>query len=135
MAAKGGRSKLVSETGEEGDTKLEGKSDICADCDKKVSRKDNGLLCESCEGWFHSKCQKVMEDTYKVIGQSGVHWFCNGCNRAVAKILTMLGSLNERQDRLERDIEVVKGDVRLVKNEVNVIAQEQSILKEKCKKN
>jgi len=81
MAAKGGRSKLVSETGEEGDVKLEGKSDsdICADCDRKVSRKDNGLLCENCEGWFHSKCQ-VIEDTYKVIGQSGVHWFCNGCN-------------------------------------------------------
>jgi len=46
----------------------------------------------------------------------------------------MLGSLNERQDRLERDIEVVKGDVRLIKHEVNVIVQEQSILEGKCKK-
>ena len=70
MAAKGARSRLGSDTGDEskarkGSTSGTGKEEVkCPDCSKVVSKSDAGIQCEVCEDWFHPKCQKITDDVY-----------------------------------------------------------------------
>ena len=39
----------------------------CGVCSKVVSYNDNGLMCEICDRWFHSKCQDICDTLYKQI--------------------------------------------------------------------
>ena len=50
-------------------------------CTKVVMSRDNGLQCELCEMWFHSACEGIDDEVYKVLCKSeSVHWFCKKCN-------------------------------------------------------
>ena len=51
------------------------------DCNKVVIDKDDGIQCESCEEWFHSKCQKLSDDVYDAVAKyDSLHWYCVQCN-------------------------------------------------------
>jgi hypothetical protein len=63
----------------------------------KVTR-DNVELCES---WFHSRCQDMSEETYRLLNQDKIHFYCGQCDRVVGKILHSVSELNLRQDKLE----------------------------------
>ena len=130
MAAKGTRSRLGSNTGDEGkarkrSTSGTGKEEVkCPDCSKVVSESDAGIQCEVCEDWFHPKCQKITDDVYSQ--NAGVHWYCNGCNKGVAKLFQAVAKLQARQDKLEDKVATVsnevmemKDDIRQVKDDVN----------------
>lgn len=111
-----------------GSTSGTGKKEAkCPDCSRVVSETDAGIQCEVCEDWYHPKCQKVNDDVYKFLGQNaGVHWYCNGCNKGVAKLFQAIAKLQARQDKLEDKVEVVaeevtemKDDIKQVKGDLN----------------
>ena len=64
------------------------RSDRCTDCNKIVTDKDSAVLCEVCEVWFHTSCQNIADDVYKLLKENeALHWYCEGCNRGVAKVI------------------------------------------------
>jgi len=76
--------------------------DKCGHCLKAVTDKDNGILCELCEAWYHASCGGISEEVYKVLSKTdALHWFCKNCNAGALKILKSVGKLEERIDRLE----------------------------------
>lgn len=82
--------------------------DICSECQKVVGEKDKGLECELCKEWFHSRCQGISDEAYRVIGiQETVHWFCLQCNKEAIKIIQMLGKVQGRVDELEGKFKVL----------------------------
>jgi len=64
---------------------------------------------------------------YRFLGQNaGVHWYCNECNKGVAKLFQAVAKLQARQDKLEDKVATVaneviemKDDIRHVKDDVN----------------
>ena len=38
----------------------------CGKCNKSVRDNDNGLLCDSCDVWYHNGCIKISMEEYKI---------------------------------------------------------------------
>jgi hypothetical protein len=87
------------------------KAEKCGICKKAIASSDNGVRCEVCEVWFHSKCQNMSDDTHKLPNQDKIHFFCGNCDKAVGKILKSLSELTLRQDRLEQRVYIMKKDL------------------------
>ena len=95
-----------------------GEKEVCGECKKVVGKNDKGVVCEQCELWFHCKCEKLHEDTYKLMGQDKIHFFCGRCDKAVGKLLKSVTTLQLRQDQLEADLNTIKMEMKEVKNEM-----------------
>jgi hypothetical protein len=98
--------------------------DKCGECKKVVGKGEKGVQCEICEIWFHCRCEEVEEDTYKLLRQSKVHFFCGRCDRAAGKILKTVVELKEKQNRMEKDINKIKAELGDIKQQ-NYVKQEQ----------
>ena len=93
--------------------------DACGDCKKLVQDRDRGLLCEVCNTWYHIKCQGVLTEVYNFLQKNdGIHWYCHGCEKGVAKLLQSMALLQKRQDILEEDIVGIKGDINVMKQSI-----------------
>jgi len=56
---------------------------LCGACKTVVTWENKGLLCETCDTWYHADCQGVGDSTYEDLGNSSVIWLClksNGTN-------------------------------------------------------
>jgi len=95
-----------------------GEKEVCGECKKVVGRNERGVMCEQCELWFHCKCEKLHEDTYKLMGQEKIHFYCGRCDKAVGKLLKAITSLQIRQDQMEEDLSTIKMEIKEVKNEM-----------------
>lgn len=111
---------------------MAGKPDKCGACKKVVAVSDNGVMCEVCEVWFHSKCQNLSEDTYRLLSQDKIHFFCGNCDKAVGKILKSLTELNLRQEKLEQKVETMTKDFG---SEFNKVYEELGDVRRRVEKN
>ena len=118
------KSKLESKSKKKGDScssmkdiEVDERIQTCGECKKEVT--DEGLECEICERWFHCACQGVSTDTYKVLEQECIHWYCTSCNKRVAKLVKTVAKLEERQDKLEEELNHTRNEVREVKEAVS----------------
>lgn len=77
----------------------------CGSCAKVVGDLDNGVQCEVCGSWYHSKCQDLGDALYNAMSQCDtVHWFCGKCNAGAEKLLGLLVRLENRIEVLEHEI-------------------------------
>ena len=77
----------------------------CGDCGKTVLKKDNGVLSEVCDSWFHTTCQKVSEETYKF------YWSKKqfiGCNRSVKQVLATMTEMRIEMTSVQNEIKTIK---------------------------
>ena len=95
----------------------------CGECRKTVGKNAKGVQCEHCLLWFHCACENVSDETYKILGQEKVHFYCGRCDKAVMKLMHVLVDIQERQERLEQDVIRMKRDMddelRKVKEELS----------------
>jgi chromosome segregation ATPase len=73
---------------------------------------EKGVQCELCEEWFHCKCEGVLEETYKIMKQEKVHFYCGRCDKNVVQLLKTVLDLKTRQDRLEDRIQKNQDEVK-----------------------
>ena len=54
----------------------------CGTCDKIVDWEDRGIICETCDQWYHASCQDVHTLSYNQLGDSdlNISWHCVICN-------------------------------------------------------
>jgi len=100
----------------------------CGVCDKEVKSHDQGLVCDQCDIWYHDKCGNISQALYLCLIQeckdgkrSGIHWYCADCNRVAKNILTKLGGLKEKQDKLKGDLLEVKKELKTMNRAVEGI--------------
>lgn len=80
----------------------------CPECKKEVA--EEGVKCEMCDNWYHSKCQGVSKALYAALQeeasdeeeQSGLHWYCKRCNRACVKLHKGITIISKEQEILEK---------------------------------
>jgi len=77
----------------------------CGVCNKAVGSKD-GIQCEICDRWHHSKCVGISSEVYEFVSTSEqTHWFCQVCNAGVGNWLKDTKSLQEKVDIIEKLVE------------------------------
>ena len=55
----------------------------CGICKKAVRTNQDGILCDVCERWFHTRrqCLNMSEETYKAYSDNvSLQWICNRCS-------------------------------------------------------
>lgn len=107
MATSG--AKIEAKTAGEAEAKAEiGK---CGECKKTVGRNDKAVECELCEMWFHCRCENVAEDTYKLMNQDKIHFYCGRCDKAAGKILKTVLGIQRKQEHMVEELDGVKKEV------------------------
>ena len=85
-----------------------GGSDICVDCGKGVSEEQQGLLCDCCEYWHHSTCEKVSDEIYNFLhkhnNEQSILWYCRKCLKISKKMSTVLINVLEQHQSLENQV-------------------------------
>jgi hypothetical protein len=53
----------------------------CGTCDKPVTWNDRGIVCDTCNQWYHANCQSIKSSLYlEHVNDSAVAWDCLACN-------------------------------------------------------
>lgn len=87
--------------------------DKCGQCNKAVTDRDRGVLCDMCESWYHTSCEGISEEVYKVLDKTdALHWFCNRCNSGVVKILKSVGKLTDKIAEVEARMLAIQGETQ-----------------------
>jgi hypothetical protein len=123
-AASATESLLANEAKVVGETKVGEVRSECGDCKMVVGRMDKAMQCELCELWFHCKCESISEDSYKLMGQDKIHFYCGRCDKAAGKILKTVLGIQARQTKMEGELNKVKGEVEEI-NKRPYVVQEQ----------
>ena len=51
----------------------------CGVCEKSVRSSQRGILCGSCNTWFHIQCQRISVALYNQLGTDSFPWTCGKC--------------------------------------------------------
>ena len=93
----------------------------CGDCGNVVSEMDTGIMCNVCDMWHHAKCKGVSDEAYAVLqGNETMHWYCKECNKGMARLLQTISALQERQEKMERSLNLVTKEVDDIKKKALV---------------
>ena len=107
----------------------------CSECKKVVANVEKGVQCELCDLWFHSKCEGVSDETYKIMNQDKVHFYCGRCDKTVGQLLKKVMELKARQDMMEEKMKSFQEEVKNdVKDFVSTIMEEVKTKNEKIEK-
>ena len=53
----------------------------CGTCDRPVTWEDRGIVCDTCNQWYHVTCQSMCSGSYdKHVNDSAIAWDCLACN-------------------------------------------------------
>lgn len=96
-------SKIVKKTSEAKEKEIDNEKDECTECGKNVTK--DGIQCEICDRWNHSKCAGIKAEVYEFISSSAqIHWFCSKCNEGTGKMIKEIKRLQERVETLNHKL-------------------------------
>lgn len=103
--------------------------EICRRCKIRVNSGEMGLICDFCNRWFHSTCEKLSKKEYEMIMKMDqkVRWYCSGCEGA------MEGMQNVMMRQKEEIVELNKTNKELFKA-VRELEKRTAGVEEKCRK-
>ena len=90
----------------------------CGTCSKVCQDNEKVLLCQVCDRHFHSTCQKVDDDQYKVIcsarskANPNMIWFCDSsCSLFAGRFMCSMLEMKRGLDQIREDVDIVAGRV------------------------
>ena len=78
------------------------------------------VQCEICDKWWHTACAGLRQDVYTVVQESGIKdehtaLHCAECNKNAVGVLKLIKVMQERRDRMEKEISELKKEINGVK--------------------
>ena len=74
--------------------------DECGICGKNVT--NDGIQCEICDKWNHSKCAGITSVADEFISSSDqTHWFCSSCNAGTGQMIKEMKRLQDKVEKFE----------------------------------
>ena len=55
----------------------------CKICSKSVVKNHKAICCDLCHIWVHTKCNKIIAATYKMLQNDETKWFCIECPKEI----------------------------------------------------
>ena len=98
----------------------------CRECGLSCKKHDKALKCDACEEWLHIGCSNVEEARYDVMvqlralskGADDNPWYCKFCNKKVAEMGKLMGTLTKKVVKLEKDVKEVKEHIEVINQEI-----------------
>ena len=81
------------------------KGDFCRICHECMSEKDKGIKCDACESWYHTKCLKMSDASYKLLKKENLPWVCLKCIKAQREENNLRELLSELMRNFEQEKE------------------------------
>jgi hypothetical protein len=81
----------------------------CGKCGSKV--KDRGIQCDVCTKWHHVVCSDLPDNLFKAVNKydkGGIKWLCKNCDKKVGSLLSSFIGTMEKQEKLEKEVEMLK---------------------------
>jgi hypothetical protein len=86
------------------------KDELCGVCNKTVGK--DGIQCEICEIWSHSKCVDIASEVYEFISKNDqMHWYCLGCNASASQLIKQLKKIQDKIENVEQSFTKHKEEV------------------------
>jgi len=107
----------------------------CPVCTKGVLKSDLALECEICEAWFHISCQDISEEEHDFLAEHSrtVHWYCETCNRNVAKVITLVANLKQKHELLEAKVDKLQNDMTGMATRIDKVSNTVSAIDTKMR--
>ena len=90
------------------------KPEKCGTCDKTCKEDDKALQCELCDTWYHTSCEKISDDEYKMLKKDTgrkcplFHYYCSKqCNKTAEKLLSGLTKVEQQMEQLQDQMNTV----------------------------
>ena len=94
-------------------------SDACGRCEVTVRVGDNGLLCDSCETWYHAGCQQVSAQMFKILDENiDLQWLCHNCKNSARRSSLQIKQLQEENKNLKEENTALKDRLKLLEEKV-----------------
>ena len=106
------------------------------DCGLQLTDKDDCIMCEGCDGWFHPKCQELSEGAFAALSEHDLMWVCNECRPHIrAKIETGRNVINRIEEVETKLLTAFKGNTpnHFEKMEAKLAEMEKSLTEELTK--
>ena len=102
-------------------------------CGQILTKSDESIKCDTCDNWFHPKCQDLEIEAFDAIAKFNLFWVCHECKPKMRSMVEAAKSFETKVEQVERNLiraisEVVpKTDEKISSMEKSVVNQ----LKEK----
>lgn len=113
-----GRGRKEDSAVEMGDGGVEKRSDdgsSCVDCGREVLASQQGVKCDACGFWHHTKCEKVSDEVYDFLSRHGddesLIWYCRKCVATCKNFMKFMNIIQESQQRMEERLEAMNNSV------------------------
>lgn len=85
-------------------------------------------MCDNCEHWFHSDCEGVEEELYKILKKKKtMMWFCKACSPNVKTSLREVEKIKDENTKM-------RGEVKDLKEKNEEVTTKMEHLEDKWKK-
>lgn len=95
----------------------------CNECGQAINEHDDGIQCEVCNFWYCIECSGMSKTFYSELVKPELNenfiWYCNGCKKAipgVRKVLHLVSSMKDSQDKMDKRLEVMESKIDKVYN-------------------
>lgn len=113
--------------------KSKSSNEVCAKCERleaprspKRKESDTWISCEECEKWFHTICENINDEQYKLLkGATNITWKCDTCKNKQTK-----GNETLTVETLTKLLQQM--ETRLAKNNSNLKEELEQVVQEKC---
>ena len=109
----------------------ENEEQSCDRCGSEVEDSQDGVCCEGCRGWFHTKCEGVSVDKYEELQENEEEpWWCRKCIMLAMKHLETSKRLREEKEEWKQEQERYDSEVKELRDCLGALERENLSLKE-----
>jgi hypothetical protein len=66
---------------------------MCGTCDNTVTWEHRGIVCGTCDQWYHINCQNIHSKSYDLLNDRMVNWCCLICENPNSGATHVLGTI------------------------------------------
>ena len=95
--------------------------DLCPLCSRCVDGSEQGLLCDGCNSWVHTKCMKMTDSEVEMWSKTDHPWFCRSCRGEVKqnslgmkKMMQMMSEMMAKLNKNEDDNNDIRANNRVL---------------------
>ena len=97
------------------------KDSKCGNCNQLLKGNAKAVRCDICSIWFHSGCQELSPQLYKILTSDEgkkIHWYCRSCQSGTEFLFTHIAKIAKEQDIIKSDVIELKSQNKAIYNEL-----------------